>query len=120
MYDTEGAFATIHRAFSRLPSHSIIDDTTGFNNISIEQPDHLDLADADALQDLLYSSASELAHDQPTSNKDSLDLAAQPDQTGADLVDYETVPTVEVEHFPFGRPGAPIPSRAEEPFKYKS
>ena len=120
MYDAEGAFATIHCAFSRLLSHSIIDDTTGFNDISIERPDHVDLADADVLLDLLYSSMPELAHDQPTSDEDSLDLAAQPNQTGANLVDYKTVPTVEVEHFPFGRPGVPIPGRAEEPFKYKS
>jgi hypothetical protein len=51
-------------------------------------------------------------------NETLSDLRSQPDQ--ADAVGSESVSAVEVEEFPFGRPGAPIPGRAQDPLEYES
>jgi hypothetical protein len=90
------------------------DDTGDWEDISvsIEQPDPADLTDSDAPEDQLMV------------DETLLDLESQPDQAEegdqADTTGSELVSAVEVEEFPFGMPGAPIPGRAQEPSEYES
>jgi hypothetical protein len=72
------------------------------DDISIREPDP-DSADVDALGDLLYASSRASTPDQLMD-----DETPQPN-----LVDSGSASAVVVEHFPFGRPGAPIPGRPQ-------
>ena len=107
-------------------SYTITDDTGDWDDISvsIEQPDPADLTDTDAPEDQLYGSFNASTSDQLMVNETPSDLRSQPDQAEvgdqADAVGSESVSAVEVEEFPFGRPGAPIPGRAQDPSEYES
>ena len=107
-------------------SYTITDDTGDWNDISvsIEQPIPADLMDTDAPEDQLYGSFNASMSDQLMVNETPSDLRSQPDQAEvgdqADVVGSESVSAVEVEEFPFGRPGAPIPGRAQDPSEYES
>ena len=126
-YDAEisdGAFAATHGAFSRtFILCTITDDTRDFDDISIEL-DPADLADADALEDLIYGSSNTSAHDQLAVDETPVDLMVQPDETEVgdqgDMADLVSASAVVIESFPFGMPGAPIPGRAQGPSVYDS
>ena len=120
--DVEGAFATTHDAFSGSSILRTITDDTGitgdFNAISIEEPDPADLADADALQEMLFDTSTPSTRDQGTVDEAPADLTPQTeggegDQT--DMLDSEAASAVVVERFSFGMPEAPIPDRHQEP-----
>jgi hypothetical protein len=111
-------------------SYTVADDTGDLEivSISIVQPDPADLADADAdadtLEDPPCGSFDALAGDEPMVDETPSDLMPQPNEADVgeqdDTVDSESAFPVEVERFPFGRPGAPIPGRAQEPSEYES
>ena len=120
--DAEGAFATTHDTFSGSSILRTITDDTGitgdFNAVSIEEPDPADLADADALQEMLFGTSTPSTRDQGTVDEAPADLTPQTeggegDQT--DMLDSEAASAVVVERFSFGTPGAPIPDRHQEP-----
>ena len=120
--DVEGAFAITHNAFSGSSILCTIIDDTGitrdFNAISIEGPDPADLADADALQEMLYGTSTPSTHDQGTVDEAPVDLTPQTEVGEGDqndMLDSESASAVVVEHFSFGTPGAPIPDRHQEP-----
>ena len=93
------------------------------DGVSIEQPDPADLADADALQDLVGTTDTS-THDQPMAADESLsDPTPQHDQSEvgeADAVVSDSEIAVEVERFLFGMPGAPIPGRAQDPSAFET
>ena len=110
-------------------SYTITDDTKDWNDISIsiEQPklpDPANLSDADASEDQLYGSFDASTGDQLMVNETLSDLRSQPNQAEvgdqADAVGSKLMSVVEVEEFPFGMPGAPIPGRAQDPSEYES
>ena len=97
-------------------SYTFTDDS---GDLDSEAIDLADLADADALEDILHGTSNASAHDQPMANEARLQFTPEPDQTDVgvqpDMIDSELAATVNMEPFPFGRPGAPIPSRAQQP-----
>lgn len=86
------------------------------NSIKESDPDGL----AGALEELLYDSSEASTHNQPTDDETDL-MSEMGDHSQADTVEESTpAPAIEVEPFSFGRPGAPIPGRAQEPSQYES
>ena len=122
----EGAFATTCGAFSRISILHTIADGTDPNDDSIKQLDPANLVDADAFEYLTCGSPNLSACDQLTDNEVPMDPIPQPNQTEvdsedqADVVDTESASAVVIESFPFGRPGAPIPDRAQGPSAHDS
>jgi hypothetical protein len=118
----DGMFAATCGTFSTTTIlQTIADDTRDIDSISTERsnPDSDDLADADAL----YASMHDQLRDDETPIPQHNQTEVSEDGDQADTVDSEsmsTVEAVEVEHFPFGRPGAPIPGRAQSPSGYDS
>jgi hypothetical protein len=67
--------------------------------------DIADLVDADALE---YASSGASTPDQLTDDETDDEISGQ-----SDVGDSASAPAVVVEHFPFGRPGAPISERPQ-------
>jgi hypothetical protein len=100
----------------RSPVLHTIADNTG----DPEPPDPADIADADALEELLGSTTTNSTHEQLSVDEtaENADLMLQPDQTEpgdqADAAELESASAVVIDKFPFGRPGAPIHHSGQE------
>ena len=113
---SEGEFAITRVMFigTSVLLH-ITDDPSDLSDVA-------DLADASALEDLLGDPSNVLTHEQPMAADESPPPQPNPTHVGdhADTMDNSTASAVDVEQFPFGMPGAPIPGRAQDPSEYES
>jgi hypothetical protein len=109
-------------------THTITDDSgeCSDSDSPTEPPDPADIADADAFEEL--GDDPSVTSTQPMPDNTPLDTTPNPEQSelgdpaDADIVVSESEPavTVDIQQFPFGMPGAPIPGRAQDPSEYET